>query len=106
MAQRATQSQKSWRGLTKIFGVASSAAKPRSSGPLTALTSTPFWTYAMVHLRRRKLATINKLKETVKDVARTVLEHTIRDVVAKIRKRCKACVLADGDRFKYFLKHV
>ena len=60
----------------------------------------------MLNMRRRKPATINELKETVKDVARTVLEHTIRDMVANIRKRCKACVLADGYRFKYFLKYV
>ena len=65
-----------------------------------------FWSYAMVHVRRRKSATINELKESVKDVARTVLEHTIQDVVANIRKRCKACVLPDGDCFKYFLKYV
>ena len=110
MAQRATQLQKSWRGSTKIFGVASTAAKVKVKWPPYSPDLNPlvyfFWSYAMVHVRRRKPATINELKESVKDVARTVLEHTIQDVVANIRKRCKACVLPDGDCFKYLLKYV
>ena len=60
----------------------------------------------MIHVRWRKPTTIDELKETVKDVVRTVPERMIRDVVANICKRCKACVLPDGDCFKYFLKYV
>ena len=51
------------------------------------------WSYAMNHVRRREPTTIDELKETVEDVAHTVPEQMIRDAVANIRKRCKACVL-------------
>ena len=53
----------------------------------------------MIHVRRRNptiIDVIDELKETVKDVVRTVLEQMIRDAVANICKRCKACLLADG----------
>ena len=48
---------------------------------------------------------MDELKETVKDVVRTVPERMIRDVVANICKRCKACVLADDDHFESFFKY-
>ena len=35
-----------------------------------------FWSYAMIRVRRRKPATIEELKETVEDVARTVPSMT------------------------------
>ena len=63
-----------------------------------------FWSYAMIHVRRRKPATIEELKETVEDVAATIPEEMIRDAVANVRKRCRACIEADGDHFESFLK--
>ena len=65
-----------------------------------------FWSYAMIHVRQQKPTTIDDLKETVKDVASTLLKQMIRDAVANLCKRCKACVLADGDHFEPFLKYV
>ena len=63
-----------------------------------------FWSYAMMHVRRRKPTTIDELKETVEDVARTIPEEMIREAVANIRKRCRACEAASGDHFESFLK--
>ena len=59
----------------------------------------------MIHVRQRKPATIDELKETVGDVARTVPEQMIRDAVANIRKRCEACVLADSNHFESFFEY-
>lgn len=65
-----------------------------------------FWSYAMIQVRRRKPATIDELKETVEDIARTVPEQMIRDAVGNIRKRCDACELAEGGHFESFLKQL
>ena len=58
-----------------------------------------FWSYAMIHVRRQKSATNDELKETVKDIARTVPEQMIQDAVGNFRKRCYACEQADGNHF-------
>jgi hypothetical protein len=63
-----------------------------------------FWSFAMMHVRRRKPATIEELKAVVEDVARTVPADMIRAAVGNIRKRCQACVEADGRHFESFLK--
>ena len=46
-----------------------------------------FWFYAMIHVRRRKAATIDELKKTVEDIARMVPEQMIRDMVGNICKK-------------------
>ena len=65
-----------------------------------------FWAYAMMHVRRVKPQTIDELKEVVEDVARTIPEEMVRKTVANIRKRCRACIMADGDHFEAFLKKI
>ena len=65
-----------------------------------------FWSYAMMHVRRRKPATIEQLKAVVEDVARTVPVDMIRAAVGNVRKRCQACIQADGDHFEAFLKQL
>ena len=42
-----------------------------------------FWTYAMMQVRRRKLATIDELKETVEDVARMIPEEMVWEAVER-----------------------
>jgi hypothetical protein len=63
-----------------------------------------FWAYTMMQVRRRKPGTIDKLKETVEDVRRTIPEEMVQEAVANIRKRCQACEAASCGYFKAFLK--
>ena len=48
-------------------------------------------------------ATMDELKETVKDIASTVPEQVIQGVVGNYRKRCNACERAYGNHFESFL---
>ena len=45
-----------------------------------------FWSFAMIHVRRQKPATLDELKTIVEDVAATVQEDMIRAAVGNIRK--------------------
>ena len=63
-----------------------------------------FWSFAMIHVRRQKPATLDELKTIVEDVAATVQEDMIRAAVGNIRKRCQACEEAKGGHFESFLK--
>ena len=58
----------------------------------------------MMHMRRRKPTTIDELKAVVEDVVRTVPVEMIRQAATNIRKRCRACIQADGGHFESFLK--
>ena len=55
----------------------------------------------LVHLH--ELATIDELKNTVIDIEHMVPEQMIRDAMANIHKKCKACKQAEGDHFESFL---
>ena len=55
-----------------------------------------FWLYAKIHLRQRKLVTIEESKVVVKDIVRTVPVDMIRVAVASVWKRCQACIQAEG----------
>ena len=50
-----------------------------------------------------KPATLANLKAFVEDVAATVPAEIIRDAVGNLRKRCRACMLADRGHFESFL---
>ena len=63
-----------------------------------------FWGYAMMHVRRQKPTTIDELKAIVEDVAHTVPVEMICKSVAGIKKRCRACIQAEGGHFESFLK--
>ena len=65
-----------------------------------------FWSYAMMHVRRVKPATIDELRTVVEDVVKTIPESMVRKTVANIRKRCRACLMAEGNNFKAFLKKI
>ena len=65
-----------------------------------------FWSFAMIHVRRRKPTTIEELKAVVEDVARTVPVDMIRAAVANVRKRCRACIQAEGNHFEAILKQL
>ena len=65
-----------------------------------------FWSFAMIHVRRRKPTTIEELKAVVEDVARTVPVDMIRAAVANVRKRCQACIQAEGGHFEAILKQL
>ena len=60
----------------------------------------------MIHLLKRKPATIKKLKVVVKDVARTIPVDLIRAALTNVQKRCQACIQAEGDHFDAFLKQL
>ena len=62
------------------------------------------WLYATMQVQRRKPTTIKKLKKTVEDIMRTILEEMVWDAVANIHMRCRACKAASGGHFKSFLK--
>ena len=62
------------------------------------------WLYATMQVQRRKPTTIKKLKKTVEDIMRTILEEMVWDAVANIHMRCRANKAAPGGHFKSFLK--
>ena len=60
----------------------------------------------MMHVRRVKPVTIDELREVVEDMTKTIPETMVRKTIANIRKRCRACLMADGDHFEAFLKKI
>ena len=62
-----------------------------------------FWGYAMAEVFRQKPATIPELKQIVEDLAAELSGEIIANVMANFRRRCEACVRADGAAFEYFL---
>ena len=62
------------------------------------------WGYVMQQVRRIKPETIDELKAVVEDVVSSIPEEMIRKSVANLRKRCEACLAADGGHFEHFLK--
>ena len=65
-----------------------------------------FWACVMMHVHRVRPQTINKPKEVVEDMVRTIPEEMIRKTVANIRNRERACIMANGDHFESFLKKI
>jgi len=65
-----------------------------------------FWSFAMIHVRRAKPESLDELKAVVEDVAATATTEMIRNAVANLRRRCRACVMADGGHFESFLKSI
>ena len=63
-----------------------------------------FWLYATMKVQRWKPTTIEELKETVKDIMRTIPEEMVWDAVANMHMWCRACETASGGYFKSFLK--
>ena len=62
-----------------------------------------FWGFAMAEVFRQKPATIAELKQIVEDLARELSGEIIRTVMANFRRRCEACLEADGGAFEYSL---
>ena len=63
-----------------------------------------FWSYAMMQVQWRKLATFNELKETIKSVGHMILEKIVREAVENMCKRCQACEAASSGHLEAFLK--
>ena len=63
-----------------------------------------FWGWALMRVRQLKPTTLEELMEIVEDVARTVPLEMVRKAATNVRKRCRACIQADGGHFEHFLK--
>ena len=61
------------------------------------------WGYMQNQVRRIQPSTIEELMAAVEDVAATIPEEMVRAAAANVRKRCEACLEADGGHFEYFL---
>ena len=62
-----------------------------------------FWGFCMAEVFRLKPATIEELKTVVEDLAAELSGDVIRGVMASFRRRCEACIEADGGAFEYLL---
>ena len=57
----------------------------------------------MAEVFRLKLATIQDLKTVIEDLVAELSGDVIRGVMANFRRRCEACIEADGGAFENFL---
>ena len=62
-----------------------------------------FWGHAMAEVFCQKPSTIEELKQVVEDMAANLSGEIIRKVMENFRRRCEACVSANGGAFEYFL---
>ena len=61
------------------------------------------WGYMQDQVRRIEPSTMQELKDAVEDVAQTIPEEIIRAAASNLRKRCQACIEADGGHFEFLL---
>ena len=54
-------------------------------------------------MRQIQPLTLDELKAAVEDVAEMIPEEMIRAATGNVRKRCEACLLANGGHFEYLL---